>query len=61
MNWLDGGIVIISLVELIATAILSGAGNGSATAFKTVKMFRSFRVLRVVRLLRALKSMQIII
>jgi hypothetical protein len=24
MNWLDGGIVMISLIELIATAILSG-------------------------------------
>ena len=30
MNWLDGGIVMISLIELIATAILSGAGGGSA-------------------------------
>ena len=29
MNWLDGGIVMISLIELIATAILSGSGSGS--------------------------------
>jgi hypothetical protein len=61
MNWLDGGIVLISIVEMIATAILSGSGGGSVAAFKSIRMFRSFRVLRVARLLRALESMQIII
>lgn len=55
MNWLDGGVVSISIVELLMTALSGGGGNLSA--FKTVRVFRTFRVLRVARLLRALKSM----
>lgn len=55
MNWLDGGVVSISVVELLMTALSGGGGNLSA--FKTVRVFRTFRVLRVARLLRALKSM----
>jgi uncharacterized membrane protein len=60
MNWLDGFVVILSLVEMIASAILSGQGTGLAT-FKTVRMFRTFRVFRVARLLRSLRSMQLIL
>lgn len=59
MNWLDGGVVSISIIELLMTAISGGGGNLSA--FKTVRVFRTFRVLRVARLLRALKSMQVIL
>ena len=47
MNFLDGGVVVISLVEV---AFLSG--GGALSAFRTVRIFRTFRVLRVARLLR---------
>lgn len=56
MNYLDGSVVLLSLVEL---AFLDG--GGSLSAFRTVRIFRTFRVLRVARLLRSLQSMQIII
>lgn len=59
MNWLDGGVVSISIIELLMAALVGGGGNLSA--FKTVRVFRTFRVLRVARLLRALKSMQVIL
>jgi len=59
MNWLDGAVVIISIIELVMTG-LSGSG-GNLSAFRTVRVFRTFRVLRVARLLRALKSMRVII
>lgn len=51
-NWMDGIIVILSLVELI---FMSGSGAGGA--MKAVRIFRVFRVLRIIRLLRSLKSM----
>jgi len=57
MNYLDGGIVLLSIVEL---AFFSGE-RSSLSAFRTVRIFRTFRVLRVARLLRTLHSMQIII
>ena len=57
MNYLDGAIVILSLIEL---AFFSD-GSSSLSAFRTVRIFRTFRVLRVARLLRTLHSMQIII
>lgn len=56
MNYMDGAVVIMSLVEL---AFLSG--NGALSAFRSVRMFRTLRVLRVARLLRGLKSMMNII
>ena len=56
MNYLDGAIVILSLVE-----VGFFSGQSSITAFRTVRIFRTFRVLRVARLLRTLRSMQIII
>ena len=45
MNIFDGSVVIIALVELF----LLGGKNSTASAFKTVKIFRTFRVLRVTR------------
>jgi hypothetical protein len=57
MNYLDGGVVLLSVVELIFMRDSDGA---SLSAFRTVRIFRTFRVLRVARLLRALKSMQMI-
>jgi Ion transport protein len=52
MNYMDGTIVLLSLVELIFMS-----GNGAMSAFRAVRIFRVFRVLRVARLLRGLKSM----
>ena len=58
-NLLDGGIVLLSIVELI---IASESDKGAGlTSFRTVKVFRMFRVIRVARILRALHSMQVII
>ena len=59
MNWLDGGVVSLSIIEILMTVI--GGGGGNLSAFRTVRVFRTFRVLRVARLLRALKSMQVIL
>lgn len=52
MNYMDGFIVILSLVELIFMS-----GSGAFSAFKSIRMLRTLRVLRVARLLRGLKSM----
>ena len=57
MNYLDGSVVLLSIVELV---FLSD-GSSSLSAFRTVRIFRTFRVLRVARLLRTLQSMQVII
>jgi hypothetical protein len=57
MNYLDGSVVLLSIVEL---AFLGG-GGGAVSAFRTVRIFRTFRVLRVARLLRSMQSMQVII
>ena len=59
MNWLDGGVVSLSIIELLMSAFAGGGGD--LDAFKTVRVFRTFRVLRMARLLRALKSMKVII
>lgn len=61
MNLLDGGVVILSIVEIIMGALDTGSGAGSLQAFRTVRVFRTFRVLRVTRILRALKSMAMVI
>lgn len=59
MNLLDGGVVIISIFEIIYTSM--AAGNMDLKAFSTIRMFRTFRVFRIARLLRGLESMQTII
>lgn len=56
MNYMDGFIVIFSLIEL---AFMSG--KGALSSLRAVRIFRIFRVLRVARLLRGLKSMMNII
>lgn len=56
MNLLDGGVVMLSLLELFM-----GSGTGALSAFRSVRVFRTFRVLRVARILRSLKQMQQII
>lgn len=60
MNYLDGGVVLLSIFEMAATELMQGDGTG-LSAFKTVRMLRTFRVFRIARLLRALESMQTII
>jgi hypothetical protein len=60
MNYLDGSVVMLSILEMVANALLEGGGGG-LSAFKTVRMLRTFRVFRIARLLRALQSMQTII
>ena len=52
MNYMDGFIVILSLVELVFMS-----GSGAFSAFRSIRMLRTLRVLRVARLLRGLKSM----
>lgn len=63
MNYMDGGVVLMSIVELVINSLnTEGNGGGSSlSAFRTIRIFRTFRVLRVARLLRALDSMQVII
>ena len=54
MNLLDGGVVTLSIVEIVMSAVGGGSGAGSLQAFRTIRVFRTFRVLRVTRLLRGL-------
>lgn len=56
LNYMDGTIVILSLVELIFMS-----GKGALKALRSIRIIRAFRVLRVARLLRGLKSMMNII
>ena len=60
MNYLDGGVVLLSIFEMVAEELMNGEG-ADLSAFKTVRMLRTFRVFRIARLLRALESMQTII
>ena len=60
MNWLDGGVVLLSIFEIIYQKMQEGQGV-SLSAFKTMRLFRTFRVFRIARLLRALESMQMIL
>jgi hypothetical protein len=60
MNWLDGAVVCLSLMEIVLVSII-GTSGGGLSAFKTIRVLRTFRVLRVARLLRSLHSMQVII
>ena len=59
MNWLDGGVVLLSIFEIIYQKMQEGKGV-SLSAFKTMRLFRTFRVFRIARLLRALESMQMV-
>ena len=61
MNWLDGGIVMASIFELIYPLLTGGAENSSLSALKTLRMLRTVRVVRMLRLLRSLESMKVII
>lgn len=62
-NLLDGGVVLLSIMELIMESQQSNGSEGgsSVSAFRSVKVFRTFRVMRIARILRALHSMQVII
>ena len=53
MNYVDGLVVILSLVEIIFLQ----SENSAFTAFRTIRIFRTFRVLRVARLFRYLTQM----
>jgi hypothetical protein len=54
-HWIDGTVVMLSFVEIIATAASSGS---SSTNLKSIKVLRALRVFRVFRLLKSLKSLQ---
>jgi hypothetical protein len=60
MNWLDGGVVCLSLFELLYTAINGSSGGGNLSSLKVLRTLRTVRILRIVRLLRSMKSMQVI-
>ena len=61
-NLLDGGIVVLSIIEIIVESQQKDDATGSSiSAFRAMKVFRTFRVMRVARILRALHSMQVII
>ena len=57
MNYLDGGVVILSVFEMVMEEILRGGEGVNLSAFKTLRMLRTFRVFRIARLLKALESM----
>lgn len=59
MNWLDGGIVSLSVMDMILAAVLGSGGN--LDSLKTIRVLRTLRVLRLARLLRRLESMQMIL
>jgi hypothetical protein len=61
MNFLDGGVVLLSIFEMVVEELMRSTDSMGFTALKTVRMFRTFRVFRITRLLRALESMQTII
>lgn len=53
MNYFDGGVVILSIVE----NIYLNRTKSAFTAFRVVRIFRILRVLRIARLFRYLRSM----
>ena len=63
MNCLDGFVVILSVIEIIAERIVitTNGDSNNLSAFKTVRMLRTFRVFRIGRILRTLQSMKTII
>lgn len=54
MNYLDGGVVMLSIFEMVMEALLKGGDGVNLSAFKTLRMLRTFRVFRIARLLKAL-------
>ena len=56
MNYLDGSVVILSILEILSEELAKGEGV-SLSSFKTIRMLRTFRVFRIARLLRGLESM----
>ena len=60
MNYLDGTVVMLSLIELASIEILAQQGLG-LRSFETVRIIRASRVFRVARLLRGLESMKTIL
>jgi hypothetical protein len=60
MNYLDGGVVMLSIFEMVMAEVLKGGEGVNLSAFKTLRMLRTFRVFRIARLLKALESMQTI-
>eukprot|EP01022_Parablepharisma_sp_SALTPOND_P019005 TRINITY_DN318_c0_g1_i4.p3 TRINITY_DN318_c0_g1~~TRINITY_DN318_c0_g1_i4.p3 ORF type:complete len:653 (+),score=82.50 TRINITY_DN318_c0_g1_i4:9017-10975(+) len=59
LNYVDGGAVVLSIIELIF--LDSSKNNSALTAFQAFRMLRALRVVRMVRLLRSLRSMQLLI
>ncbi len=59
MNYVDGIVVIFSVIELIF--LNSSGSSGVFRAFQAFRIVRTFRVVRMVRLLRALRSMRLLI
>ena len=51
VNWLDGVVVLLSMVEIIAFANEKSA----VSAFRAFRVFRVFRTLRVLRVARLFK------
>lgn len=61
MNYLDAGVVLLSIIEM---TVLNQGGTGKKTsfnAFRSVRIFRTFWVLWVAWLLKGMKSMQLIV
>lgn len=61
-NLLDGSVVLLSIFELIMTALATqGGGEVDMSSFKALRTLRTFRVFRIARLLRMMKQMQQIV
>jgi len=59
INYVDGLVVVISIVEII---FLDSSDGGSVfRAFQAFRILRTLRVVRMVRLLRSLRSMRLLI
>lgn len=55
-NLLDGSVVMLSVFEIIMTALATqGGGEVDMSSFKALRTLRTFRVFRIARLLRMLK------
>jgi len=54
MNYLDGTVVILSVIEIVIAEVLIDSNNVNLSGFKTLRMMRAFRVFRIARLLKAL-------
>lgn len=61
-NILDGSVVLLSVFEIIMTALATaGGGEVDMSSFKALRTLRTFRVFRIARLLRMMKQMQQIV